>query len=158
MEEESVKNCTQEDILQYLKGGGTLAELHEFSPTTLETVYHAAFNYYNMGSYEEAVSIFQFLCAFDHFKVKYFIGLGSCLFMLKQYDSAIETYSYAGLIDGDDPRPPYYSAKCHLMLGKHQAAASGFFAASQMSGNYNQFDDICADAKRRYKKMNLIEG
>ncbi|MFM2591234.1 SycD/LcrH family type III secretion system chaperone [Vibrio sp. TBV020] len=153
MENPKQNDDISEEIMQFFNGGGTLAEIYDLSPTTLETLYQAGYQYYNGGSYKDAEKIFRFLCTFDHFTVKHFFALGSCLQMQRQYQTAIDTYSYASLIDSNDPRFPYHAAECQLMLGRKKEASSGFYAASLHKGKHSQFDNLCLDAAMRHRRL-----
>ncbi|MCP3880301.1 MAG: CesD/SycD/LcrH family type III secretion system chaperone [Sulfitobacter sp.] len=120
----------------------TLSQLKGLSDEHMEAVYMAAYTAYNNGNYEKAQQVFQFLCQFDHLEKKYWMGLGACRQMLRQYADAIEAYSFAMLLDADDPRPPLQAADCHIALGNKDAAVSGLTAAIEWSGDDEQYRAI----------------
>ncbi|MGF1717671.1 SycD/LcrH family type III secretion system chaperone [Photobacterium chitinilyticum] len=142
------------EIEKYLSGGGTFGEIYDLSSETIETFYQVGYGLYQGGSYADAEKVFRFLCLFDHYGLRHFIALGSCLQMQKEYQLAIESYSYAGLLDGKDPRSPYHAAECYLALGQREKASSGFYAASQLSEKHSKFDELCNKAATIYQQLN----
>ncbi|ELR67207.1 Type III secretion chaperone protein for YopD (SycD) [Photobacterium marinum] len=149
----AVDASLMQEIDKYLSGGGTIGELYELSPETLETFYQVGYGLYQGGSYAEAEKVFRFLCLFDHYGLRHFIALGSCLQMQKQYQPAIESFSYAGVLDCTDPRPPFHAAECYLALGQREKAKSGFYAASQLSEKHSQFDELCSRAANLHRQL-----
>lgn len=120
-------------LQDFFAAGGTFKELKDMDDNTMEAIYQVAYNLYQYGKYDEAIKIFRFLGFFDHYNKKYFMGLGACLQMLKQYKEAIDAYSFAALLDINDPKPPLYAGECHLVLGNLDEAQSGFTAASEFA-------------------------
>ena len=72
----------------------------------------------------------------------FFIGLGAARQELGEYLQAIDAYSYAALVDVNDPRPPFHSAECHLKLEQLTEAESGFYSAKEMSAGKSQYADL----------------
>lgn len=131
------------EIMQnVMQNGKTIGELKGFNRQEMEAIYNVAYNTYNSGDYAKAHQIFQFLCQFYHIEKKYWMGLGSCRQMLKQYANAIDAYSYAMLLDVDDPRPPLQAADCHIALGDKTKAISALTAAIEWSGDQPQYQAI----------------
>ena len=131
-----------EIMYNMLQNGKTLRQLKGLSNEQMEAVYGAAYTAYNNGNYEQAQKIFQFLCQFEHLEKKYWMGLGATRQMLHQYNEAIEAYSFATLLDADDPRPPLQAADCHIALGNKEAALSGLTAAKEWAGDSEQYEPI----------------
>ena len=138
--------ATVEDFAEIMenvmKNGKTLGELKGMTKDEMEAVYNVAYNTYNSGNYQKAHQIFQFLCQFYHIEKKYWMGLGSCRQMLKKYVDAIDAYSYAMLLDVNDPRPPLQAADCHIALGNKDKAISALTAAIEWSGSQSKYAPV----------------
>ena len=125
MSEEVQQNDGEEledTLLEFFGKGGTFKDLKDMSDDAMEAIYSVAYNLYQGGKYDEAQKVFQFLCFYDHFNRKYFLGLGACQQMMKQYEQAIEIFTFATVLDADDPRPMLYIGDCHLGMGDKEKA------------------------------------
>ncbi|HHF3275408.1 TPA: SycD/LcrH family type III secretion system chaperone VcrH [Vibrio alginolyticus] len=131
-----------EELLSFLEEGGTLKMLHDVSQDTIEHIYAVGYNFFQSGKIEQAAKVFQLLSMLDHYQARFFIGLGAARQELGEYLQAIDAYSYAALVDVNDPRPPFHSAECHLKLEQLTAAESGFYSAKEMSAGKSQYADL----------------
>ncbi|MCG9645513.1 SycD/LcrH family type III secretion system chaperone VcrH [Vibrio parahaemolyticus] len=131
-----------EELLSFLEEGGTLKMLHDVSADTIEHIYAVGYNFFQSGKIEQAAKVFQLLSMLDHYQARFFIGLGAARQELGEYLQAIDAYSYAALVDINDPRPPFHSAECHLKLEQLTEAESGFYSAKEMSACKSQYADL----------------
>ncbi|MFW1471974.1 SycD/LcrH family type III secretion system chaperone VcrH [Vibrio parahaemolyticus] len=131
-----------EELLSFLEEGGTLKMLHDVSADTIEHIYAVGYNFFQSGKIEQAAKVFQLLSMLDHYQARFFIGLGAARQELSEYLQAIDAYSYAALVDINDPRPPFHSAECHLKLEQLTEAESGFYSAKEMSAGKSQYADL----------------
>ncbi|MEN2269112.1 SycD/LcrH family type III secretion system chaperone VcrH [Vibrio diabolicus] len=131
-----------EELLSFLEEGGTLKMLHDVSQDTIEHIYAVGYNFFQSGKIEQAAKVFQLLSMLDHYQARFFIGLGAARQELGEYLQAIDAYSYAALVDVNDPRPPFHSAECHLKLEQLTEAESGFHSAKEMSAGKSQYTDL----------------
>lgn len=153
--ESLIPGISDEDLAQisvdFLENHKTMRELQGLTEEEMEAIYHVAFNTYSNGGYEQAYKMFRFLCFFDHLEPKYWLGLGGCRQMLKQYPDAVEAYTFAMLLDSDDPHPPLYAADCHIALGNREEAISGLTAALEWAGKKPEYQAV------RNRATNLME-
>ncbi|EIV8642934.1 SycD/LcrH family type III secretion system chaperone VcrH [Vibrio parahaemolyticus] len=131
-----------EELLSFLEEGGTLKMLHDVSADTIEHIYAVGYNFFQSEKIEQAAKVFQLLSMLDHYQPRFFIGLGAARQELGEYLQAIDAYSYAALVDINDPRPPFHSAECHLKLEQLTEAESGFYSAKEMSAGKSQYADL----------------
>ncbi|TOE75577.1 CesD/SycD/LcrH family type III secretion system chaperone [Vibrio parahaemolyticus] len=131
-----------EELLSFLEEGGSLKMLHDVSADTIEHIYAVGYNFFQSGKIEQAAKVFQLLSMLDHYQARFFIGLGAARQELGEYLQAIDAYSYAALVDINDPRPPFHSAECHLKLEQLTEAESGFYSAKEMSAGKSQYADL----------------
>ena len=128
-------------LADYFGRGGTFKELKNLSDDSMEAIYSVAFNLYQGGRYQEAKKIFQFLCFYDHYQKKYFLGLGACQMMEQDYETAIELFSFASALDTDDPRAMLYIGDCNMALGKPAAAKFAFETSVKWASDQPEFKD-----------------
>lgn len=131
-----------EELLSFLEEGGTLKMLHDVSSDTIEHIYAVGYNFFQSGKLEQAAKVFQLLSMLDHYQARFFIGLGAARQELGEYLQALDAYSYAALMDINDPRPPFHSAECHLKLEQLTEAESGFYSAKEMSAGKPEYADL----------------
>ncbi|MQA40736.1 SycD/LcrH family type III secretion system chaperone [Rugamonas aquatica] len=102
--------------------GGTLAQGRGIDQRELEAAYALAYNLYGQARWEDALAMFDFLCAHDHLQRRFHIGRAACLQMHKQYERALVAYGVAHLMDVDDPDVGLRIAECLAGLGRHADA------------------------------------
>ena len=129
-----------DDLLaDYFSRGGTFKELKNLSDDSMEAIYSVAFNLYQGGRYDEAKKVFQFLCFYDHYNKKYFLGLGACQMMQQDFETAVELFSFASALDTDDPRAMLYIGDCHMAMGKPAAAKVAYETAAEWAGDQEEY-------------------
>ncbi|USE35287.1 SycD/LcrH family type III secretion system chaperone [Endozoicomonas sp. SCSIO W0465] len=143
----------EDKLLNFFGEGGTFKDLKNMSDDAMEAIYSVAYNLYQGGKYEEAKKVFQFLCFYDHFNRKYFLGLGACQQMQKQYDSAIEIFSFATLLDSDDPRPMMYIGDCHLAKGDRENARISYETSIDWAGDSPKYAGDLDRAKNMLENL-----
>lgn len=141
-------------LTEYFSQGGTFKELKNLSNSTMESVYSVAYNLYQSGKYVEAIKVFQFLCFYDHYSVKYYLGLGACRFMQKEYENAIEFLGFAASMNTDDPRAILYIGDCHLAMGNDESAKIAYKTAVEWAGDQEEFT---GEKKRAENMLSSLE-
>ncbi len=145
MNSEEIKQGEGEELedmmIEFFGKGGTFKDLKDMSDDAMEAIYSVAYNLYQGGKYEEAQKVFQFLCFYDHFNRKYFMGLGACQQMMKEYGNAIEVFSFATILDSDDPRPMLYIGDCHLAMGDKEKAQAAYETAIEWAGESDDYEE-----------------
>lgn len=147
---EIVKN-----IVDSIAEGATFKDIKHLSDETFEAVYNIAYSMYQSGKVKKAETLFKFLCLNDHYGLKYFMGLAACQQAQKRYEAAIATYSYALMLDSEEPQLPLQAANCHLALGNYEAAASGYHAAKLFGQKKPGQEKLVEFARVREQAMRL---
>ena len=142
-----------EELMSFLEEGGTIKMLHDVSADTIEHIYAVGYSVFQSGKVEQAAKVFQLLSMLDHYQARFFIGLGAARQELGEYLQAIDAYSYAALMDINDPRPPFHSAECHLKLEQFTEAESGFYRAKKMSVDKLDYADLSKRADIMLKAL-----
>lgn len=86
------------------------------SDNMLEGIYGQAYRLYNNGKYKDSAHLFRLLIMLNSSEPKYLMGLGACFHMMKEYQSACETYALCAMIDGNNPLPHFHSSDCYLQM------------------------------------------
>jgi type III secretion system low calcium response chaperone LcrH/SycD len=129
----------QKKALEVIGSGGTLADVRGLSAEEIETIYSIGFNLYNQAKYALAEPMFQFACFYSHLEPRYWMALGNCRQMAKNYQAAIDAYGMGYMIDVDDPWPPIQAAICYLGLSdKGQAADALTLAEKSIARRSNE--------------------
>lgn len=126
----------------FMQNGKTLKDIKGLTAENMEAIYGVAYNAYSAGNLDQAHKVFQFLCYFDHLEHKYWMGLGATRQMLKDFSSAVDAYSFAGLLNINDPRAPFQAANCHIALGNRDAAVSGLTATIEFAGDKPEWANV----------------
>lgn len=121
----------QEKAMQVLAGGGTLADLRGLGEQDIETIYSIGFNFYNQAKYAQAEPMFQFACVYSHLERRYWMALGNCRQMSKNYQGAIDAYGFAFMLDASDPWPGIQTAVCYLAQGNKELAGDSLTLAER---------------------------
>lgn len=113
----------------------------------LEGIYGQAYRLYNTGKYDEASHIFRLLIMVNSMEPKYTMGLSACFHMMKEYKFAVDGYTLCGIIDPDNPIPPYHAADCYINLGDKISAAVSLKMAIKRAGDHPEFATLVDRAK-----------
>lgn len=113
----------------------TFREIQGISDESMDAIYSIAYNLYQNSKYEDAHKVFQFLCFYDHYEKKYWMGLAACRQMLKKYQEAVDAYGFAAMLDTDDPKVPLYAADCLLASGNKEHAQFALESVVEFSGD-----------------------
>ena len=117
----------------FLTSGGVVKDAHGIEDKEMEAVYAVGYNLYKAGKLDDALKVFRFLVFFDHLEKKYWMGLGATQHLQGKYEDAINAYSYAALLDMEDPRAALHAAECHLAMGNKVEAESALNAVLEFA-------------------------
>jgi len=90
----------------------TVDSLPQFPVDALPGLYAAAYELYRNGKYVEACRIFHVLALTDPCNSRFWMGLGACYQMQKNYPDAIKAYSAAAIQDSHNPHIHLHAAEC----------------------------------------------
>ena len=147
---QKMEGLSEEMLTDFFSRGGTFRELKNLSEETMEAVYSVAYNLYQGGKYDEAVKVFQFLCFYDHYSAKYYLGLGACRMMQKEYEQAINCFSFAATVDMTDPRAVLYIGDCNLAMNNEESARISYELAFEWAGSQKEY------AKEKQRAQNML--
>ncbi|MBA3957381.1 MAG: SycD/LcrH family type III secretion system chaperone [Parachlamydiaceae bacterium] len=87
-----------------------------FNDERMSATYGQAYRLYNTGKFAEASYLFRLLVILDSTDPKYYLGLGACFHMLKEYAAAVQVYMACGVMDGNSPIPFFHASDCYTQL------------------------------------------
>lgn len=111
-----------ESVWQTVMNGESLQELNDIPQETMDSLYHCAYNLYHQHKLEEAETLFRYLCLLKARNKSYLMGLAAVHQLKKKYHRAIDIYSAAHTVAGDDFRPMFQAGYCHLIIKNHVKA------------------------------------
>ncbi len=133
--------------------GESLAEVWEMPVEFIQAVYSLAYQQYANGLYEKALKSFGYLCIYDNWNPRNFIGQAACLKMMKLYENAIQAYLQAYSLDRSQPDPLVQIADCALSLNDIEGAKDGYLAAIEVAG---RLDIHSQEVKRAHMMLRKI--
>jgi type III secretion system low calcium response chaperone LcrH/SycD len=122
-------------IERFFDDGGTFAMLRGVCAAQLETLYAQAFNFYQAGRLDDALTMFKGLAALDHYDPRAFLGVAGAYQALERYQDALPAYAYGAMLAPQDPRFSFHAAQCHQHLGDLASARSGYEQALTLAVN-----------------------
>lgn len=139
-------------VHDFLLNQKTFKDLKGITDKEMEGIYATAYNFYSHGKFDRAEDIFSALCQMDHYKSKYWLGLGASRQMQKKYEKAIDAYGLATLMDINNPLPAFYTAHCLLKLNNKENAIKAFEAVILLCGDKEEHKEVKSQTEQ------LLEG
>lgn len=133
------KDLIETEIKQLLKqfNDVDINNLPKLSTETLSTLYAIAYDLYEKGKTVDSKQIFRFLTLLDPFDRRYWMGLAASYQVLKDYQTALETYSIAAIQEPNDPYVHLYAADCLFALGQNKKAVQTLESAITVAEKAN---------------------
>lgn len=115
-------------LVGFLSQGGTLGDLRGLEHQHYEALYAIGHSHYELGQYDKAVEMFQFLVLMNPWDRRFPMALGSAYQMTGRFDKALGYYTMAVSLNMMDPIPMFHTAECMIALGMFEEAidALGF--------------------------------
>lgn len=127
--------------------GKTAQNILEFSDETMAKFYGAAYRLFEHGKYADAANAFLFLVTLNPYNHDYWVGMGMCSQLLKDYEMAIDAYEMAAICRIDSPVPYFYLAKCLFALHDRDSALQALDLAIEYAENHSEFDQLKQQAE-----------
>jgi type III secretion system low calcium response chaperone LcrH/SycD len=107
----------------------SLQQTFGISAVEMEEVYSEAYAFYQDNNYPQAVSSFQRLVWLNPYTVKYWMGLGASLQLLKQYERALYAYAVWALLECENPYPHFHAFECYSASKNKEESAKALALA-----------------------------
>jgi type III secretion system low calcium response chaperone LcrH/SycD len=138
-QEEKLGQALGDITNKMMKQGMSPKEAMGISNSYLENLYAQAYRLYNTGKYAEAVHLFRMLIMFNAMEPKYMLGLAASFHMLKEYVSAIQTYTMCSALDPQNPIPHYHSSDCFIQMKEYLSAMLCLELAIERAGDREEY-------------------
>lgn len=125
-----------------VKDGTTVKDALGLTDAMIEGIYGQAYRLYNTGKFKDASQIFRMLVMLNSNDPRYLMGLAACHHMMKDYLSAINTYTVCSMIDGDNPVPLYHASDCMIQVGDHASALIVLEMAVDRAGDKPEYKTL----------------
>ena len=126
-------------ITRATRKGSSPKEALGLTDAMVEGVYGQAYRLYNTGKFKEAAQVFCLLIMINSTEPKYAIGLAACFHMLKDYQSAVNTYTVVGFLDPESPISFYHASDCFIQMGDTASALIALEMAVKRAGEKPEF-------------------
>lgn len=121
---------------------GATKEAFGLSDQAIEGIYGQAYRLYNTGKYKDASQLFRLLVTLNPAEPKYTLGLAACFHMMKEYRTAAEVYTIAGMLDPQSPVPHYHASDCYLKTEDKVSAIIALEMAVKRSDGKAEFQQL----------------
>lgn len=108
-----------EDVVLH---GKPIWQVCGWNPEQIEGLYSIGYHYFESGAYEEALKVFKPLVLLDSADSRNWLALGATRQMLGQYESAIESFAPAAVLEPENPKPFFNALECHVALKNYDKA------------------------------------
>lgn len=108
----------------------------------IDALYTAGYNFYTAENYIEAQKVFRSMSFYSHLDKRGWMGLAASTQMLKDYKAAIGFYSYAALLDHENPIPILHKFDCFMALKKTAEALAAIEEVILLSTKESKYTHI----------------
>ncbi len=126
------RELSTEDIVAYLNGDKSLAEIQNFGKQQAFAVANIAYTQFEQGKFKVAKELFTGLVALDDTEGYFFRVLGACHEKLGEDDEAVAALSKAIELDGADIFALVTRAEVHLRHARFNQALNDLTAAIEL--------------------------
>lgn len=129
-------------LKKQLAQGKTAQQILGLSDETMAKFYGAAYRLFEHRRYTDAANAFLFLATLNPYNHDYWVGMGMCSQLTKDYETAIDAYEMAAICRIDSPVPYFYLAKCLFALHDRDSALQALELAIEYSENHPEFREL----------------
>ncbi len=132
----------QKKVQTELSRGKIAQQIVEFSDETMAKFYQAAYQLFEQKRYAEACNAFLFLASLNPYHHEYWLGFAMAAQLNHEYESAIDAYELAALMNITSPLPYFYLSKCLFAMHNREGALQALELAIEMADDIDAFQDI----------------
>ena len=120
-------------IVEMLVEGADAATIRGLDETQLEAIYGLGSLLYEQGKFEQAEQVFAWLCREKPVSARFLKALGAARQMMGRYQSAIDAYGLAAVLNLEDPAPSLHAAECLIHIDEFERARNALDAAEEQA-------------------------
>lgn len=133
-------------VTETVKNAEPYYEKRGLKSDQMEALYAAGYNFYTAGRYEDACNIFRLLCSYDHTNPRNWIALGGAAQHVNNHRSAGAAFTFAAILNPDDPVPQIHAADSFIALKNFAQAEKCARAVVSLCGDNPEYATIKARA------------
>jgi type III secretion system low calcium response chaperone LcrH/SycD len=124
-------SASQKVSLDRLMAGEDPKTILGIGDRELEKVYASGHQLYASGQYRQALPLLTFVCTYQFGEPRYWLALGACRQMMKDFEGAITAYGLCYALNSQDPWPLIHTALCCLAKRDNEKARDALLLAEQ---------------------------
>lgn len=125
-----------------------------FSDALMESKYAIAYELYKKGEWTKAVECFSYLANVNPYETKYWIALATCQMEVRDFSSALNSYSSLTALDAGNPHFYFQLAYCFFQLEKISEGKEALEEAITIAKEDHQYREL---EDRSRKLLQVIE-
>ncbi|QHB31001.1 CesD/SycD/LcrH family type III secretion system chaperone [Yersinia canariae] len=137
-----------DEVINFMRRGGSLRMLAKMNPQDLALVYEYTVQLCQGGEYDSAKRLLNLLVRLDHWNFSYWLTLGLCYQQTADFHQAIYSFSRAGQIQVDDPRPSCFAAECYVACGNRDYAEKAFRTSLNWCHSHTEWTQVKQQVER----------
>lgn len=131
-----------DSLAEFFSQGGSLRLLGGMDNDHLDKLYRYAGQLFDSGEFTAARNIYHLLSNFDHWNAEFLLGLALSHQRLGAHELALHSFSRAGAIIIDDPRPAFFAAISYQQSHNPDYACKALHAAMRWCGDLPHYQEI----------------
>lgn len=125
-----------------LAAGKNAQQILGFKDETMAKFYGAAYRLFENRRFSDAANAFLFLVTLNPYNHDYWLGLGMAAQMCGDYESAVDAYEMAAVIDIQSPVPYFYLAKCLFAMHDRESALQALSLALEYADDRPEYQEL----------------
>lgn len=117
-------------------------EMMGITPEVIQRLHAFAFQLYNNGRYQEALTLYANLAVMDPDNFDFAFGFAACLHMMKKYQDAINGYIRSSHLDVTNPIPLFHLGDCYMQMNNNDSAILALGLAEKISGDIPKYAEL----------------
>jgi tetratricopeptide (TPR) repeat protein len=139
---EKVKAFAEKIRERMKKENKSFQEIVGIEDDQLESLYNAAYNYYNLGKYEEAFTLFTFLSSLANNNPRFLFGLASTSYQLGYYLDASLSYILTLNHEPTNVMASYFLSDCFIKMSCFDEAIEALNYTLTLTENRPEYEAI----------------
>lgn len=143
----------KEEVVEQLVNGTPSYEILGYSDAALEWFYQTSRRFLREERFNDAFDAFIFLTTLNPYNADYWIGLGMAAQMEGDYETAINAYEMAAIVDKGSPAPYLYLAKCLFAMNERRCALEALDLALELTDSSSSGQKLKEEALQVRKQL-----
>ncbi len=129
-------------LLDSLMNGAVIGDALGINENEKEAAYSLGLFHYRNGKYADALAYFGFLIFYDHFDVRGYKAVGSCMQLMGMVHDAQVFLGIAAVMDPEDPMSAVQIAECLIKTDRKSDALTLLESIKKEFGNLDKYSSV----------------